>query len=150
MKLRISILAVLLAAALAAGDGGKKSPRTSPPASPAPSVPKGPPKSAVEVSRGTFRYIDPQQKVWIYRQTPFGWMKAEEKELQQAAPAAAALPETRVVEDGDSVRFERNTPFGPQRWKRKKSELTEQEKQIFERASRPPESTQSAKPASQE
>jgi hypothetical protein len=77
-------------------------------------------------------------------------MKAERKDVPEAAPAAAVLPETHVVEDGDSVRFERNTPFGMQRWKRKKSELTEQEKQIFERASRPAEKAPSAKPASQE
>jgi hypothetical protein len=153
MKLRILILATLLGAGLAAGDGGKKDPQSNPPASPAPSapsVPIGPPKEAVEIARYTFRYTDAQGKVWIYRRTPFGWMKAERKDVPEAAPAAAALPETRVVEDGDGVRFERNTPFGMQRWRRKKSELTEQEKQIFERASRPAANAPSAKPASQE
>jgi hypothetical protein len=153
MKLRISILAALLGAGLAAGDGGQKDSRSNPPSSPAPSAPSapvGPPKEAVEIAPYTFRYLDARGKVWIYRRTPFGWMKAERKDFREAAPAAAVLPETHVVEDGDGVRFERNTPFGMQRWRRKKSELTEQEKQIFERASRPAENAPSAKPASQE
>jgi hypothetical protein len=147
MKLRISILAALLGAGLAAGDGGQKDPRSHPPSS---SAPIGPPKEAVEIAPFTFRHVDAREKVWIYRRTPFGWMKAERTDVPEAAPAAAPPPETRVAEDGDSVRFERNTPFGPQRWRRKKSELTEQEKQIFERASRPAEKAPSAQPASQE
>jgi hypothetical protein len=153
MKLRISILVALLVTGLVAGDGGKKDPPGNPPApsvSRAPSVPIGPPKGAVQIAPYTFRYTDARGKVWIYRQTPFGWMKAERKDFPEAAPVAVDLPETRVVEDGDSVRFERNTPFGMHRWKRKKSEMTEQEKQIFDRASRPAGNAPSAKPASQE
>ncbi len=151
MKLRISILAALLVTGLAAFDGGKKNQPgnpLAPSASPAPSAAIGPPKEAVEIAPYTFRYTDARGKVWMYRQTPFGWMKAERKDIPEAAPAA--LPETRVAEDGDSVRFERNTPFGMTRWKRKKSELTEQEKQIFDRASGPAGNAYSAKPASKE
>ena len=152
MKLRISILAALLVTGLVAGDGGKNNQPGNPPApsvSRAPSAPIGPPKEAVEIAPYTFRYTDARGRVWIYTQTPFGWMKAERKDVPEAAPAAV-LPETRVVENGDSVRFERNTPFGMARWKRKKSEMTEQEKQIFDRASRPAVNAPSAKPASQE
>ena len=151
MKLRISILAALLVTGLAAFDGGKNNQPgnpLSPSASPAPSAAIGPPKEAVEIAPYTFRYTDARGKVWMYRQTPFGWMKAERKDIPEAAPAA--LPETRVVEDGDSVRFECNTPFGMQRWKRKKSELTEQEKQIFDRASRSAGNASGAKSASKE
>ncbi len=153
MKLCISIFASLLVAGLAAGDSGQKDPRSHPPSSSAPSAPSapiGPPKEAVEIAPFTFRYVDARGKVWIYHRTPFGWMKAERKDVPEAAPAPAPLPETLVVEDGDSVRFERNTPFGPQRWRRKKSELTEQEKQIFERAVRAAEKAPAAKPAPQE
>jgi hypothetical protein len=147
MKLRISILAALLVTGLAAFDGGKKDEPGNPPA---PSAAIGPPKEAVEIAPYTFRYTDARGKVWMYRQTPFGWMKAERKDIPEAVPATVDLPETRVAEDGDSVRFERNTPFGMTRWKRKKSELTEQEKQIFDRASRPAGNASSAKPASKE
>jgi len=38
-----------------------------------------------------------------------------------------------AVEDGDSYKFERNTPFGPARWKRKKGELTADEQEIVQR-----------------
>ncbi len=151
MNIRILILAIAICAGLAAAEGGKKTARGKTAAAAKTSTPPGPPKSAVETAPGVFRDVDARGKVWIYRRTPFGWMKAEEQATQAAAAATTApLPQTRVTEDGDSVRFERNTPFGVQRWTRKKSELTEEEKRIFESASPAAAANPNAKPATQE
>jgi hypothetical protein len=151
MKIRILILAVLLAVAIAAGDDGKKSTRTKAASSSTPAAPIGPPKTAVEIGPHAYRYVDAQGKVWIYRRTPFGWMKGEEKDDRQSTSKPGALsPDTRAVEDGDNVRFECKTPFGMQRWTRKKSEMTEEEKRVFERGAPPAQSVESAKPASEE
>lgn len=150
MNVRILILAMVVAAGLAAAESGKSAARGKATAAKT-ATPPGPPKTAVETAPGVFRDVDAKGKVWIYRRTPFGWMKAEEKDVPPpAANSAAPAPATRAVEDGDSVRFERNTPFGVQRWTRKKTELTEEEKRIFESASRTGSAAPSAKPATQE
>jgi hypothetical protein len=93
-----------------------------------PSVPQG----AEAAGPNLFRYTDPQGKHWMYRKTPFGVSKWEEKPGEQEpraeAPAAAGMNMTDL---GDSVRFQRATPFGPQVWTRKKSEMTDDEKAAF-------------------
>jgi hypothetical protein len=90
-----------------------------------PSVPKG----AEEVGPNLFRYTDPQGKRWMYRNTPFGVSKWEEKPGDQLpAPETSASAGISATDLGDSVQFQRATPFGPQKWTRKKSELTDDEK----------------------
>jgi hypothetical protein len=37
------------------------------------------PAGAVETDPGTFTYTDPQGKKWIYRKTPFGVVRMEDK-----------------------------------------------------------------------
>lgn len=64
-----------------------------------------------------------------YRQTPFGVVKASE----DARPAPPA-PDVRVIDQGDSYKFERSTPFGLSKWTRKKSELTRDEQEIVDKA----------------
>ncbi len=91
------------------------------------------PKEAEEVGANLYRSTDAQGKHWMYRKTPFGVSKWEEKpgdagQPQSASPSSAGLTMTDM---GDSVQFERITPFGPQKWIRKKSELTEEEKASF-------------------
>jgi hypothetical protein len=93
----------------------------------APAIPDG----AKQIEPFLYRYIDAQGKTWMYRKYPFGVMKWEE----QAAPAAPA-PDSRpvgVTDLGDSFRFETKTPFGPQVWTKKKSELTDDEKSLVSR-----------------
>lgn len=92
----------------------------------APTIPTG----AVEVEPYLFRYQDASGKTWMYRQTPFGLSKWEET----STPAAVEPPKSEpvVVTDlGDSVRFERNTPFGKGTWVRKKTELNDEEKALI-------------------
>ena len=38
----------------------------------------------------------------------------------------------KVIDKGDTVRFERPSPFGPMGWEKKKSELTDEERRIFD------------------
>ena len=93
-----------------------------------PTVPKG----AEEVGPNLFRYTDAQGKRWMYRNTPFGVSKWEEKPGEEQ-PATEASPSAGITATdlGDSVQFQRLTPFGPQKWTRKKSELTTDEKATF-------------------
>ncbi|HLK20741.1 MAG TPA: hypothetical protein VKT81_17425 [Bryobacteraceae bacterium] len=93
------------------------------------------PKDAEEVGANLYRTTDAQGKHWLYRKTPFGVSKWEEKpgdvngQSQQQPPPSASLT---MKDLGDSVEFQRLTPFGPQKWVRKKSEMTEEEKASFE------------------
>jgi hypothetical protein len=50
-----------------------------------------------------------------------------------------------IVEEGDSLRFRRQSPFGVTEWVRKKSELNDTEKQAWERELRKFESAAPAK-----
>ncbi len=123
---------------------------TNKPESTASTVPAG----AAEISPGLFKHTDGAGKTWFYRKTPFGVVKSSEEVA--AAPAQSegtqiprgnpfgdakastattpATPLVKAVEDGDSYKFERNTPFGPARWTRKKSELTADEQEIVQRS----------------
>jgi len=90
------------------------------------------PANAVPTEDGSFRYTDPQGKKWLYRNTPFGVSKVEEKPAEQAAPAAVD-ERTKAVENGDTIRFERPGPFGPTRWEKKKTELDASEQAVWDR-----------------
>jgi hypothetical protein len=79
------------------------------------------------------RVTGPDGKVYILRQTPFGVAKIEEKAEEKAEEPPDNM---RAFEDGDSIRFERPTPFGVARWVRKKSELNDMEKAAWERERR--------------
>jgi hypothetical protein len=51
-------------------------------------------------------------------------MKAPASDAPESeAPAEAPKQEVRITEKGDMLHFERRTPFGTQRWSRRKSEL---------------------------
>jgi hypothetical protein len=99
--------------------------RTAPPA--AVTIPAG----AVEIEPYLFRHTATDGKVWLYRKTPFGITKMEEaaREEAQRAQKAVPAPHVRVTEDGDTIRFERNTPMGKHTWEKKRAELTTEEKQ---------------------
>jgi hypothetical protein len=86
------------------------------------------PAGATAVEPNLYRYTDSNGKTWNYRQTPFGISKWEETSAPQPVPAKN---EPTVVTDlGDSYRFEKKTPFGASTWVRKKSELTDEEKDL--------------------
>lgn len=89
------------------------------------------PKDARQIDASTWRSTDSQGVVWIYRRTPFGINRYKEESEKQRAMAQG--PETnpaKVTDAGDSYRFERSTPFGMQSWTKKKSDLTDSEKEM--------------------
>jgi hypothetical protein len=99
-----------------------------------PAIPQG----AEEVGPNLFRYTDPQGKRWMYRNTPFGPSKWEERPGdQQAAPQTPSSAGLTMTDLGDSVQFQRLTPFGAQKWTRKKSELTDDEKAALALGTKP-------------
>ena len=97
------------------------------PQPPAVTIPAG----AVEGADGSFHYTDAQGKKWVYRNTPFGVAKAEDKVLP--APVAQEDTTTTATDAGDSVHFEKPSPFGTVRWNKKKSDLDANELSIWNR-----------------
>jgi hypothetical protein len=77
-----------------------------------------------------YRFTDAHGKAWMYRQTPFGVVRWEEKAAQQ--PVVDNSNPVAFKDLGDSVEFSTQTPFGVEKWKRKKSELTASERAIYE------------------
>ncbi len=92
----------------------------------------GIPAGAVESGPGTYRYTDAEGKTWIYRQSPFGVMRVEEKAAAEITPSDT-FPGFHAKEDGDTIRFEQVTPFGTRKWQRKKSELDATEQAVWDR-----------------
>ena len=94
------------------------------------------PKDAVETAPGFYRWTDKEGKVWTYRRSPFGVSRwpAEPRDAQQdpLEKEKVAGEVTTAVDQGDSIRFERATPFGKRTWVRKKAELTEDEQRIWD------------------
>jgi hypothetical protein len=92
------------------------------------------PASAVQIEPNAYRYTDPKGKKWILFQTPFGIARKEDdgeplrKKLQETQPMRGV----KITEDGDSLKFEREGPFGMYKWTKKKTELTDQEKAAWE------------------
>ena len=123
------IIPVLLAAALTlTADDSKKA--------------KGPlkvPADAVKVDSLTHRHTDADGKTWIYRRTPFGLVRYEAEDSETGAKpakpkASSSSPLLQAFDEGDSVRFEKQTPFGKHRWTRKKTELNDEERAAYEKA----------------
>ena len=86
------------------------------------------------------RVTEADGKTYEIRDTPFGPMKFPVK-TEDSAREASADAFLKVVEEGDSLRFRRQSPFGVTEWVRKKSELNDTEKQAWERELRKFESS---------
>ncbi len=122
----------------ASSSAGAKPPQTpsrakAAPPRPAPSIPAG----ATEIEPNLFRFTDSSGNTRNYRRTPFGVSKWQEDPSAAASKPVTAQAETTpvVVTDlGDSYRFEKKTPFGGATWTRKKSQLTNEEKQLVKPA----------------
>jgi hypothetical protein len=125
MKLALALILIGATTLLPAAD--KKTKKT-----PAAAEPQANtiPAAAVADADGVYHYTDKQGKKWLYRKTPFGIQKTEDK-----LPVAAAPEEdpTTAVEQGDVVKFERPSPFGTKRWEKKKTELAPDEQAVLDR-----------------
>lgn len=108
---------------------------TKPAAKPAPPVaqPLTIPADATANPDGTYSYTDKAGKQWIYSKTPFGVSK-----IQNTAAAPSGFTTTpkeqliQTADQGDTVKFTRQTPFGPTTWEKKKSELTDEERTLYQ------------------
>jgi glucose/arabinose dehydrogenase len=145
MKKSITILALFAAGLYAAQS--EQTPGDKPPSakekknkskSAAAKKPTGPvaqtltlPPDAVQNPDGTYSYTDKEGKKWIYSKTPFGIMRSQDGG-NGAAPTAPGQSWTKVTDHGDTVTFERETPFGPMRMEKKKSDLTDEERGILD------------------
>src|SRR5207245_547594 len=115
MTPRILFLLLMTVGALAAADRKPAAKKEAPlKAKPAQEIKI--PDGAVEVEPYSYRYTDAQGKKWLYRKTPFGVMRWEDKPESAEAAQRAQDEKTRLIdnttaaEDGDSIRFERATP----------------------------------------
>ena len=126
-----TVTLILFAAAILAAQNrpAKEAPAKPDASSPAasPSIPPG----AVQIEPYLYRYTDSKGKTWMYRRTPFGLSKWEDKPETQ--PVVEETNPIVATDLGDSVRFEAKTPFGPQVWVRKKAELSPEESAILAR-----------------
>ena len=97
------------------------------------------PADAVEIAPYTFRSIDAQGRTWIYRQTPFGVSRTEDKPLspedskKMQESKDRQIDSTSASENGDSIRFVRNSPFGRTEWQKKKTDLNDIEQAVWAR-----------------
>ena len=90
------------------------------------------PKTAVKADDGSYHFTDKDGKKWIYRKTPFGIARIEDKPAEETAKKDLDA-NVKATEAGDVIRFERPGPFGTYKWERKKAELTETEQAIWNR-----------------
>jgi len=90
------------------------------------------PKDAVPNPDGrTYSYTDKDGKKWSYVPTAFGITRFPANDQ----PGAAVPPDfsrIKVIDKGDTVRFERPGALGPLGWEKKKSELTDEERRIVD------------------
>jgi hypothetical protein len=120
------------------------------PAAPAQATEITIPEGAVEVEPYIFRYTDAAGKSWIYRKTPFGVMRLEDKPVSANATEklqddrTRLIESTNAIEEGDVIRFERAWPFGRTQWQRKKTELNDVEQAVWKRELQKREAHQSA------
>ena len=137
MTIKFLAVLVIVVAAAAAADKPAGNKKKTVQATPAKVQPVTIPPDAVQVDPNTYRYTDPAGKKWTYHRTPFGISKMEDNSVEDAKKVqedtAHLIESTKAVEDGDSIQFERASPFGTTRWKRNKAELNETERAVWER-----------------
>ncbi len=128
---KIFALCVIGASLLSAAD---KKANPKPAAKPAPAASSAPasqvlPAGAVEAGPYAWTYTDAKGGKWIYRQTPFGLVKLEDK--PDVAPAPESGTPVLVTDMGETIKFEKATPFGSHKWTKSKADLTDEEKALM-------------------
>lgn len=91
------------------------------------------PKDAVANPDGTYSYTDKAGKKWLYGQTPFGISKVEDMRGATGGSSTTVRDQfIKTTDNGDTVTFERQSPFGPVKSEKKKSELNDEERRIYD------------------
>ena len=103
-----------------------------------PANPNAIPADAVKIDGQTYKVKEKDGKTWVYRKTPFGVSRIEEEQFNKQNEAVPLKPakeaSVRVSDLGAEYRFERASAFGTQAWKKKKTDLTEDEKSYVEKS----------------
>jgi hypothetical protein len=128
MKMKTAITAVILfAAAIGAHASDDKDKKKA--AAPTPQAMTIPRDAVPNSDRTSYAWTDQQGKKWNYVNTPFGVTRFPASD----APAGALDFSTwKSIDKGDTVRFERPTPFGPFIREKKKSDLTDDERRFLD------------------
>jgi hypothetical protein len=138
MTLRVFAVLTILATTAAAADKPVNNKKKAEKSTAVKVQPVTIPSDAVQIDPNTYRYTDPAGKKWMYHRTPFGISRMEDKDVsaEDAKKAqedvARQIESTKAVEEGDSIQFERASPFGITRWKKSKTELNEMERAVWE------------------
>jgi hypothetical protein len=90
------------------------------------------PKDAVANADGSFAYTDKTGKKWIYNKTPFGVSRMQDMGVASTSGTESKADLVKSVDSGDTVKFERQSPFGTTKWEKKKADLTDEERSIFQ------------------
>jgi hypothetical protein len=97
---------------------------------PSSTLPKGVPAGATANPDGTFAWTDKSGAKWTYVMTPFGISRSPSTNPLATAQAPGA--DIRVLDKGDTVRFERPGPSGSSVWEKKKTDLTSDERRLLD------------------
>ena len=119
-------------------------------AAPAPEKPlTAIPSDAQQIEPGAYRWTDSKGKKWILFQTPFGIARKEDtgEPLRKKQQEPQMMQGVKITEDGDSLKFEREGPFGTYRWSKKKADLTDEEKAAWQSQKVQKDKTPAANPA---
>ena len=95
-------------------------------------LPKGVPAGATRNADGTFSFTDKDGARWTYSTTMFGISKTPARDTVNARSGNEAQGNIRVIDKGEVVRFERSGPFGISAWEKKKTDLTSEERSLFD------------------
>jgi hypothetical protein len=133
---------IFLAVAICAQADDKKKADDTP--APQPTVQKLTiPKDAVPDPDGLhYAWTDKEGKKWTYSKTPFGIVKSPARSSTGDSAHAETKPAPttiKAIDKGDTVRFERPSPFGVMAYEKKKTELTVDERRIFDAQNAKPE-----------
>ena len=97
------------------------------------------PKDAVRNPDGSYIWTDKEGKKWLFRNSPFGVMKTAW--IERPAPEKKADTFTKVIDNGDTIKFERPGPLGMGTtvYEKKKSDLTDDERRLYDASKAKPE-----------
>ena len=123
----VILFAVAIGAHASDGKDDKNKKKAAAPAPQAVTIPK----DAVPNPTAPLHLYGQKGKKWDYVKTPFGVIKVPGRRMRRPS-APPDFSTTKAIDKGDTVRFERPSPFGPFVWEKKKSDLTDDERHLLD------------------
>ncbi|MES1260608.1 MAG: hypothetical protein ABUS49_02645 [Acidobacteriota bacterium] len=130
MKIFIAIIVLSAVAFAATADQAKK--KKAPVKAKAAPAALVIPKDAVPNPDGTYAYTDKQGKKWLYKNSPFGVLRAPDAGVAADSTGGLKSQFVKATDAGDTVKFERPSPFGATKWEKKKTDLTDEERALLQ------------------